>query len=177
MSTIAKTIDLDIIYAGLTVCVPIENVKNNSSVTVDDVIVKLDEIPDGLSYSSYVLGQGSYDELSLIWSVGALGPLGSTSGMLCFTVLDDSKAPFNFNLTVGLSGLCEQCDPLNQYCVTIKGLRVADLIAAGIIVPEPGIYDDDLDAAAGGVDLGKWYILSDTNTLGLPDGMVKKRVV
>lgn len=176
MSTTSRNYNLGIIYTGQTICVPIDNITNNSGVTATDVIVKLKSIPDGLEYASSQLSRGTYDINSRIWTIGTMSPKETLSGLLCFTVLDDSKEPYGFTFIVGLSEYCETCEEQNSYCVTVSGISCTDLAACGTIMIQ-GIYDDDLDAAGNGVEIGEYYELSATNTLGLPDSMIKKRTV
>jgi uncharacterized repeat protein (TIGR01451 family) len=175
--TVTKTYEHNLIFIGQVICVPIEKVTNTSGVTATDVIVKLDKIPDGLTYTSSNLPRGEFDTNSRIWTIGSMSPQEELTGLLCFEVTDDSKAPFQFNFTVGLSDYCETCENPNAYCVTVKGLSLQELVDAGIVTVQPGTYDDDADAALGGVAIGQFYELSATNLYGLPDGHVKRRIV
>ena len=129
MSTVTptKTYEHNLIFIGQTLCVPIENVSNDSGVTATDVIVKLDKIPDGLTYMSSNLPRGEFDENSRIWTIGSMSPGEVLTGLLCFDVTDDSKAPYQFNFTVGLSDYCETCEEPNSYCVIVKGLTCTEL--------------------------------------------------
>ena len=173
MSTTTSNYKIDLIYTGQTICVPVDEVKNNSGVTATDVIVKLDKVPDGLSFSSTNLTKGTYDENSRIWSIGSLTPLQVISGLFCFTVTDDSKAPFQLNFTVGLSEFCDTCDDNNKYCATVDGLTVTDLVNAGLAIVE-GVYNSDAEAIADGLAEGDYYELGTTNIYGLPPGHIKR---
>ena len=176
MSTISKSYDVGIIFTGQTLCAPVEQVKNTSGVVAEDVIVKLVSIPEGLEYSSSQLARGTFDINSRIWTIGAMSPGESLSGLLCFTVLDDSKAPFQFDFIVGLSDYCENCEDTRTYCVIIKDLSCTDLAQCGMLRVAEGTYDNDADAAEGGVEIGEYYELSAENTLELAEGSIKKRI-
>lgn len=176
MATKNKTYSLDLLYEGLVICSPIENVINTSGVYADDVVVKLESIPDGLTFSSSNLPKGLWDEPSLTWTIGQMAPGESLTGMLCWTIDDTERAPYNFVFTVGLSDHCETCDPPNKFVVTIKGFSVQDLMDAGVVVIQPGgPFASDAEAAVGGVKVGEYYTLSDTNLYGLPEGHPKQR--
>lgn len=177
MSITKKTYSLDLLYEGLIICSPIENVVNTSGVYAEDVVVKLKSIPNGLSFSSKNLPKGLWDENTLTWTIGQLAPSETLTGMLCWQIDDASTSPYTFVYTVGLSDHCEQCDPDNEFHITVKGFSVQDLIDAGVVVIQPGgPFDDDADAALGGIELGEYYLLSATNLYGLPDGHPKQRV-
>lgn len=170
---------IGIIKNGDTICVEIANVKNDGVITTNDAIVTLKAIPDGLEYQSSNLPRGQFDANDLIWNIGILTPVDDLSGLLCFKVLDNSKAPFHFTFTPGLSAYCESCDNPPQYCITVDGLLESDLNLAGYFgIANPGsTYDDDVDAATGGVAVGEFYELSATNLLGAPVGTIKRRIV
>lgn len=166
----------DLIYPGLIICVPVTNVSNKSSVPTYDAIVTLHSIPEGLEFSSANVDRGTFDELSLIWNTTFLSSVDSLNALFCFKVLDDSKAPFKFTFEASLSGECASCNG-TKYYVTVDGLTVTELVTLGSVVVAVGFYDDDAHAAANGVQIGQYYKLSATNTLGLPEGTVKMRYV
>lgn len=176
MASNSKTYDLGVIFTGQTICVPVEHIKNTSGVVATDVIVKLDKVPDGLEYASSQLARGTFDPISRIWTIGTMSPGESLSGLLCFTVLDDSQEPFSFNFIVGLSDYCETCETPNSYCVIVKGISCIELYQCGMIRVEDGTYDDDADAAAAGIEIGEYYELSAENLYGLPEGQIKRRI-
>lgn len=161
-------IDAGLLYADKTICVPVNNVTNNSALYADDVIVQLSEVPDGVTYLNSNLPRGTYDDISNIWNIGQMKPYEVLNGQICFSVADPSIESFSFTFTVGLSEYCDGCTEPTPYCVIVKG------IANGLVIVGDS-YDNDADAAANGVEVGQLYELSTTNSYGLPPRMIKKR--
>lgn len=171
----APIIKLDLIYPGLIIELPVEGINNNGSAT-NDVIVQFKRVPLGLEYNGSNLERGIFEPMNLIWNIGYMAANEKNlTGAFYWKVLDDSKAPYVFELWSGLSECCDSCS--DYYKVIVDGLTLTDLINAGIVRVVDEFYDDDLDAAAGGVQIGQYYRVSSTNTLGLPEGVVKMRYV
>lgn len=168
--------DIGVFYTGKVFCLPGISVQNPTRVTTTDVLVELKEIPDGLIYNSSSPPRGVWDEVDLLWNVGSLAPLEKLTLMLCFEITDPTKSSFNFYFRTNYTDFCEVCTPFTDACISVTGITKTELINSGFVFPV-GIYDDDLDAASGGVLVGQYYELSATNTLGLPEGHIKRRTV
>lgn len=170
-----KEYKYNLLTVGQTICVPIA-VNNDGGTIATGVIVKLKNIPDGVEYQSSDLSRGEFDINSKIWLVGSMNPKEQNlTGMLCFVITDDSKAPFTFNFQVSLSDYCETFNSV-EYCVSITGLTCNELASCGLISVAEGKYEDDEDAGNNGVDIDKFYELSATNLYGLPEGHIKRRI-
>ena len=166
------TQDIGYIYSDKLIPIHL-NAENTLSSPAEDVTVKLKEIPEGVSYVSNQLSRGEFIVSELLWNVGYVGPRQIYDGILTFQITDPSKSSFSFDFIVGSE--CEACDDVITYCITYTGISSTELVAAGLVVVS-GTYDDDADAALGGVDIGGYYLLSSSNTYGLPEGHPKQRV-
>lgn len=92
-------LDITLIYNEKTFCIPL-TVTNTTGVSTTDVNVELQEVPTGVSYLSDNLGKGTYDTISRIWNIPLMGPNEVVTGELCFTVDDNTEAPYRFNFIV-----------------------------------------------------------------------------
>ncbi len=122
---IIKVVDNDAPGAGTSVTFTIV-VKNNGPGLANDISVT-DTLPSGLSYISSSTSQGSYDEITGIWSVGMLTPTNTATLSL------------NVQISPFVSGIIQNCattsdayasDPYtsnNIACANINVQRIADL--------------------------------------------------
>lgn len=132
---------LDFIKCGDTIHIPIENICNLSKVPATGVEVYFDT-PSGLTFLTANLPQGSYDEVTGIWTIGTLypGQVLTPDATIFYQVEDDCLAPFRWDITIGSTDACEECLENNSYCVKVDGLTCCDVkecITQGDLVCEP----------------------------------------
>lgn len=113
-----KDINIPIICPGTVLEIPVEEILVTAN-AIDFAIVVT--VPAGVTFSHAVLPKGSYDAGTDTWNVGSVTNGELIQGLLYYTVVDDSKAPFEFSFTIGTSEVCE------GYCVKVSGLTCYQL--------------------------------------------------
>lgn len=179
-----REIEKPLIWQGQELSVPLENIKNNSDYTTNNVIVSVG-VPPGVIYTRSNLPRGTYDSNSNIWDIGAMASQEILFGELIFTVIDDCKAPFKFTYTVGTTGAC--ADPNtsdNSACVLISGLSCCAIsqhcgsslaVDDQFVVPKEKIYPfavqgNDLDCSVGTTRTFQWLTQPYNGSItGTPD--------
>lgn len=118
-----KDITIPIIRNDGQFCFSINEISNNSSETMENVIATFD-IPDGvLFHSAPLLPQGAYSNGE--WVIGDILPNSSIGqAQFCWTITDSSKAPFNFEINVAHLNGCSNC---NILCVNVTGLSCEEV--------------------------------------------------
>jgi uncharacterized repeat protein (TIGR01451 family) len=123
-----KTVNIGFYQNGDTFTVPVDFVKNNGPDTASGVTVTL-TIPDGITYQSSGLSQGSYN--LGVWTVGTLIPGQSVSATFTFTVTDDCESPWTIEFDVATSGGCDGCLTNNNLCIVTNGVSCCDFSGCG----------------------------------------------
>lgn len=123
MTKKTKEISIPIIRNGGRFCFSINEISNNSSETMEDVIASF-RIPDGVEFhSAPLMPQGAY--ANGVWVIGNILPnssIGQTQ--FCWTITDSSKAPFEFEISVSHLNGCSNC---NILCITVTGLACEEV--------------------------------------------------
>ncbi len=154
----------------------------------------LNTITPGVSVTAASPSIGTYNGVTNVWDMGAF-PVGDCAILTLTMVVNDiTLAPFT-NTSV-ISG--NEFDPVaidntDEDEVTDKCTRYAgcigfttgpNLLLSGtgslsnpylIEFNPPLSYDNDVAAGIGGIQMGKMYELSVTNTYGFPEGIMKVR--
>lgn len=130
MANLIATIDKGYISPGDTICTPIDSVFNASGKTVTGVKVVID-VPEGVVYKSSNLTQGLYDNIANEWQIGTMTVNKTVSGIICWTVVDDCRAPYKFDLIATSDGgtLCITEDNKNSGCISVIGLTACQVTA------------------------------------------------
>lgn len=133
---------MNVISNGGTVCLsthstPIVGVDpltipifNSGEANVTDVEVTV-TIPAGLVYDSDTASQGTFDDITNIWSVGALSTaqdeLNPETLDLCFVVTDETLAPFVITWTVTCAECPDEMPEDDSAQRTIEGIICSEL--------------------------------------------------
>lgn len=125
MATNTKTAQIGRYQNGTVFTVNVDFVKNNGPDTATGVEVAVD-IPTGLEYSTSGLGQGSYNTMTDIWSVGSLIPGQSVAATFSFLVTDDCEGPYTITFTISTQAGCDSCLNNNELCIVTNGVSCCD---------------------------------------------------
>lgn len=158
--------DIGFFQDGDTFCIEytITNTDTTNSGNIAQNITVTLTLPAGLSFqsSSSVVGQGTLDEVTGIWSVGALLPQGEATASFCFEVDAACPHPFTIEFDVN-SNVCD-CTLSGSYDeAVIDGVACCDFPTCGTI--SHGDYADDTAAAAGSVPVGGHYFNTTTGVM------------
>lgn len=123
---ITKLIEERLICIGDKICTPIEQILNKTLSAVPGVNL-LVKVPTGVIFSSQNLGQGVFNSVTNVWTIGTMTPGQVIFGELCWEVTDDCQAPFKFTFTLNAESdaVCLLSDE-NEYCVVVDGLTGCD---------------------------------------------------
>lgn len=183
-----KTIEKTLICPGTKLSLPLENIKNNETFTVNNIEVSV-VVPDGVTLDSVNLPRGTYNSVSGIWSIGSMAPGETLFGELIFEVIDDCLAPFKFTYQVGVTGTdyCETDGTNNGGCVLFTGLTCCEITESceenmakdnAYVVPRNFAYPfnvslNDDACITGATRTYQWIELPAHGTItGLPDNSV-----
>lgn len=123
MST--KTAYIGTYQNGSQFTINVDFVKNAGPDTAIGVVVDV-TIPDGVSYASSSLSQGTYNSGTNKWSVGSLLAGQSVSATFTFTVTDDCEGPYSITFDVTTTGGCDSCISNNSLCIVTSGFSCCD---------------------------------------------------
>lgn len=122
MSTQTKEVYIGDYEVGTTILIPVDFVKNSGSNIATGVEVEVD-YPATLSYNSgsTALDQGSYSDITKIWSIGSLLQAQSVAAVFAFDIVDDCESSYTITFTVSTQSGCDSCLNDNELCVTTTG--------------------------------------------------------
>lgn len=122
MSTQTREVYIGDYEVGTTILIPVNFVKNSGDNIATGVEVEVD-YPATLSYNSgsTALDQGSYSDVTKIWSIGSLLSNQSVAAVFAFDVVDDCHDSYTITFTVSTQSGCDSCLNDNELCVTTVG--------------------------------------------------------
>lgn len=159
MSKLIKNISVPILRNDGLFCFSINEIKNTNEDDILQQVVGTFQIPDGVEFhSAPLLSKGTYSNGQ--WFIGDLLPeeeIGESQ--FCWKVTDDSKAPFEFDLTINHIGGCSSC---HKICIKVQGLQCSEIKEClGIFVSEVTSDDNTLTVTMTEDDFGQSYDVSD----------------
>jgi hypothetical protein len=121
MSTQIREVYIGYYEPGTTINIPVDFIKNNGPNIATGVQVAVN-YPAELTYSSSALDQGSYSDITKIWTISTLLVAQEVGAIFMFDVVDDCPSTFSITFTVSTLTGCESCLNDNELCINTTGV-------------------------------------------------------
>lgn len=148
---------LNVFGIGSEVCTATEStellpikIKNTGDSILTNILVTI-VIPPGLDYLSDNPSTGTYDDGTSIWTIASLGVNNEATLDLCFTVTDDTEAPWEITYEAVHDDSIDSIPTDDAAERNIEGLACSEFGECFAILPEYDSMEDAIAALGSGM--------------------------